>query len=135
MNVIEREPIWALQEALSDLPQIELPTYHHFADGMYARVCFFKAGDVAVGKVQRREHFFVVTRGCMMVGDQRCEAGTVIVGKAGSKRAVMALEDSMCMTLHRTNKKNVTKIERELIMPDKSAKFTALNQLKVKELT
>lgn len=134
-EVIEQEPIWKLQEAMGELPQIELPTFHHFADGMYARVCFFAEGDAAVGKVQRREHFFVVTKGCMMVGNERCEAGTVIIGTPGSKRAVLALEDSICMTVHRTNKKNISRIEKQLIMPDKTAKFTALNTLRAKELT
>jgi hypothetical protein len=47
---------------------------------------------------------------------------------------VLALEDSVCLTVHRTKKRNLAKIEKELIFPDDSALFDANNRQKVKEL-
>lgn len=130
------EAIARLADAMRAMPQIELPTDHYLnVDGMYGRVCHFNAGDTAVGKVQKRAHFFIVIKGSFMVGKQRCDAGTVIVGEAGRNRAVTALEDSICMTVHRTKKTLVGNIEKQLIEPDKRAMFTAENKLKVKELT
>lgn len=90
---------------------------------------------MAVGKVQKRAHFFIVIKGCFMVGKDRCEAGTVIVGKANANRAVLALEDSICMTVHKTKLEDLEKIEKKLIKYDPKALFTAENKLKVKVLT
>ena len=132
---VGRRVVLQLENAMRELPQVELPTDHLFADGMYARKVFFKAGIVAVGKMHKRGHFFIVTKGKMQVGREVYEAGTVIVSKPGTKRAVMALEDSICMTVHRTNKRNLDKIEKELMEPDHKALFDASNKLKVKELT
>ena len=125
-----------LADEMRLLPQIELPTDHYFnVDGMYGRVCHFNTGDIAVGKVQKKPHFFIVIKGCFMVGKQRCEAGTVIVGEAGKNRAVIALEDSICMTVHRSKKLILDEIERQLIKPDRKALFDSSNKLKSKELT
>lgn len=125
---------------MSNLPQVELETDHYFADGMYARVLSRKSGTLIVGKVHRREHFYIVARGLVRVlmddGETRdYPAGTVIVSAPGTKRAVLALEDSVCLTVHRTKKRNLDKIEKELIFPDDTALFDASNRQKVKELT
>lgn len=125
-----------LQEEMLRLPQAYgLITKNFFADGMYARVLARPAGTLIVGKMHKREHFYIVAKGKVQVGREIYEAGTVIISSPGTKRAVLALEDSICMTIHRTNKKNIDKIERELIEPDSKALFDSANKLKVKELT
>lgn len=133
------EAVYALQAHLAQMPQLELPTEHYFADGMYARVLPRPAGTLIVGKVHKREHFYIVAKGRVAVymDDEAREygAGSLIVSQPGTKRAVLALEDSVCMTVHRTNKRNLDKIERELIEPDKTALFDARNMFKHKELT
>lgn len=134
MNAIVR-----LQEMMSQLPQAELETTHHFADGMYARVVARPAGTLIVGKVHRREHFYIVAKGRVQVangGDaQEYGAGTVLVSQPGTKRAVLALEDSVCLTVHRTKKRNLNRIERELIEPDNTSLFDASNRLKLEHMT
>jgi hypothetical protein len=125
MNAIVR-----LQEAIRDLPQAQFETFHYFADGMYARVVARSAGTLIVGKVHKKEHFYIVAKGRVQIEKDILEAGTVLVSKPGTKRAVLALEDSICMTVHRTNKKNLEKMEKELIEPDKTALFDASNKLK-----
>jgi hypothetical protein len=119
-----------LQEEMSKFPQLELPTQHFFADGMYARSLFRPAGTLIVGKQHKREHFYIVVTGKVQVGQNTYGPGTVVVSGPGTKRAVLALEDSLCITVHRTNKKNLDKIERELIEPDPKALFDARNKLK-----
>lgn len=136
---MERLPdsIVALQQAMATLPQAELETEHYFADGMYARVLKRKAGTLIVGKRHRREHFYIVTQGRVAVSDGErtieYKAGDVIVSQPGTKRAVLALEDSICMTVHRTKKRNLDKIEAQLIVPEQGALYDARNN--VKELT
>jgi len=122
-----------LQEVLRDFPQAHLETYHYFADGMYARVLPRVAGTLIVGKVHKKEHFYIVAKGRVQIEQDVYEAGTVLVSKPRTKRAVLALEDSICMTVHRTNKKNLDKMEKELVEPDATALFDARN--KPKELT
>jgi hypothetical protein len=113
---------------MRQLPQAHLETFHYFADGMYARVLPRPAGTLIVGKVHKKEHFYIVCKGKVQIEQDVYEAGTILVSKPGTKRAVLALEDSICMTVHRTNKHNLDKIERELVEPDKTALFDARNK-------
>jgi quercetin dioxygenase-like cupin family protein len=135
---VEREAILRLEDAIRDMPQVEMRTEHHFADGMYARVMFAPKGTVIVGKIHKREHFFVLTKGSMKVttdhGVQIIEAGAVLIGTPGTKRAGVALEDCIVMNVHRTKKRNIDKIEKQLIEPDTKALFDASNKLKEKVL-
>jgi hypothetical protein len=130
----QSDPIYALQAHIATMPQVELPTDHYWADGMYCRVVARPAGTLIVGKVHRREHLYIVAKGRVAVymgdGTREYSAGAVIVSKPGTKRAVLALEDSICMTVHRTWKRNLEKIERELIEPDDMALFDADNKQK-----
>jgi len=123
-----------LQAEVMKLPQIEFSTFHFFADGMYARSVFRPAGAVIVGKVHKREHFYVVTKGKVAVTDGESEAriyeaGTILVSKPGTKRAVYALEDSVCITVHNTDNTDLDEIERELIEEDETALFDSSNKL------
>ena len=113
---------------MREMPQAELETFHYFADGMYARVLPRPAGTLIVGKVHKREHFYIIAKGKVQVGKEVYEAGTVIVSKPGTKRAVLALEDSVCLTVHRTKKRNLDKIEKQLIEPDRMALFDSSNR-------
>ena len=133
-----RQKVLALQDVISGLPQIEMVTHHHFADGMYCRELHQPAGTLVVGKTHKREHFFILTNGRLQVamndGTHTFTAPTVIVSKPGAKRALFALEDSTYVTVHRTKKKNLDKIEKELIEETPEALFDSANKLKVKEL-
>jgi quercetin dioxygenase-like cupin family protein len=132
-----RELVNALQVESAKHPQLELHTDHYFADGMYARVIARPKDAVIVGKIHKREHFYIVVKGKVCVttddGVKEIEAPAVIVSKPGTKRAVWALEDSVCMTVHRTDNTDLDVIEAELIEPDDLALFDSSNHLK--ELT
>jgi hypothetical protein len=127
--------ITALQKAMREMPQATgLVTRHYFADGMYARELIRPAGTLIVGKTHKHEHFYIVTKGRVQVasdeGNEIYEAPTVIVSRPGTKRAVLALEDSVCMTVHRTGLRDLDAIERELIEPEVESLFDARNELK-----
>jgi len=130
--------ILRLQQAMREMPQARgLETKHHFADGMYARELFRPAGTLIVGKVHKREHFYIVMTGRVAVTmDDRIDrtqiihAPAVLVSAPGTKRAVLALEDSTCMTVHRTSLTDLDEIEQELIEPEADALFDARNNVK-----
>jgi len=119
---------------MAKLPQIELVTRHFWADGMYLREVARPAGTTVVGKIHRREHFYLVIKGeVTVVGDgvrERVIAPAIFVSKPGTKRAVYAHVDSVCITVHRTDKKDLDEIERELIEEDATALFDARNEVK-----
>ena len=125
----------ALEAALRELPQVEPVTEHYFADGMYCRVVSRAAGVLVIGKVHKREHFYMVVQGSVAVVQDGAErkvyhAPAIIVSKAGTRRATLALEDSVCLTVHRTDKTDLDEIEAELIEPAPDAMFGSDNKLK-----
>ena len=130
-----RKAIERLQAAMARMPQADLPTEHFFADGMYCRFLPRPAGTLIVGKVHRKEHFYVVCCGTVQITDgdgpaREVIGPAVIVSKPGTKRAVLAVTDATCMTVHRTDKTDLDAIEAELIEPDGAALFDSRNRLK-----
>lgn len=123
-----------LQRVMSALPQAEIPTSHLFADGVYVREMRCLADTTMVGKIHKREHFFMLVAGSMtLTGDglapRRVEAPFVCVGRPGTKRVVYAHTDCVVMNIHRTDSQDLDEIEEELIEPDKTALFDARNDL------
>lgn len=138
MNEVVEKPMRAqverLQSELLKLPQVELHTEHFFADGMYCRYLPRPKDTLIVGKVHKKEHFYMVIQGSVLVttddGVKEIKAPAVIVSKPGTKRAVLALEDSVCLTVHRTDKTDLDEIESELIEQDSTALFDSSNSIK-----
>ena len=131
-----RSDIDRFQASLLKLPQAQgIRTDHYFADGMYCRTVWRPAGCAIVGKVHKKEHFYVVLQGevtVTSVGEipQRIKGPKVLVSAVGTKRAVYAHVDSMCMTVHRIDgdSSDLEKIEEELVEPDEAALFGIGNQ-------
>ena len=134
INVPSEGSVYRLQQAMLELPQAELPTEHKFADGMYCRILPRPKGCLIVGKVHKKEHFYMVVSGRVRVttdsGVMDLSAPAVLVSKPGTKRAVLALEDSVCLTVHRleTKTEDLDVIESELIEPDETALFDSANR-------
>lgn len=126
-DIPNREQIEALQAALLKLPQAEPLTAHHFADGMYLRTVFRKAGTVIVGKVHRKEHFFVVLEGNMTIwteeGMKRVQAPFIWVSQPGTKRVTFAHTDATAMTVHCVSSRDIEEIEHELVEDEPASLF------------
>ena len=90
---------------LANCPPVEMKTEHSFCDGLYARTMHIAAGTVLTGAVHAHECFFVVRSGVIIVttGDNDsitlC-AGAMLIAPAGTKRAGVALHDSVVTTFH-----------------------------------
>lgn len=132
-NVPTREQVEALQREIAKLPQVEPVTDHYFADGMYCRSVFRKAGTLVVGKVHKKEHFFMLTSGEITVwteaGMKHVVAPFVWVSKPGTKRVTYAHADSVAVTVHRTESRDLDEIEKELIEDDPASLFGPGNAL------
>jgi len=134
-GVPTREQIERLQTEVAKMPQAELETEHYFHAGMYARKVYRPAGALIVGKVHKKDHFFLCAKGEIIAwtesGMKRLQAGDVIESKPGTKRVTLAVTDAIGITIHRTDKTDLDEIEAELIEPDPSALFDARNKLKI----
>lgn len=131
----EPRAIERLQAAMGAFPQAELLTQHYWADGMYARELFRCATTLIVGKVHRKEHFYIVASGTVMItdgdaGPVEVHGPKVFVSNPGTKRAVYAVTDAVCITVHRTAETDIATLEAELVEPDTTSHYLPGNILK-----
>lgn len=123
-----------LQHELAQVPQAELETEHYFSGGMYCRKLIAPAGLLVVGKMHKKEHFFMCVKGQIIAWSDKgmvtLNEGDVLCSKASTKRVILSVTDSVYVTVHKTNKLNLDKIEKELIQPEGLALFDANNKLK-----
>lgn len=139
-GVLDKKPdVQALQDAMLEMPQYEPPTEHLFHGGMYCRQVWRPAGCTIVGKVHKKEHFYVVVSGTICVttddGVQTVTGPKVLCSRPGTKRAVYAVTDALCMTFHVADAQTVEEAEDELVEPDNSSKFLVGNKVKQEVIT
>lgn len=100
-------------------PQVNIETSHTFMRGIYARQIIIPAGVLIVGAKHKTEHPHLISEGkCYIVNNDKkeyFEAPYSGITKAGSKRAIYAIEKTVFTTFHPTNEKDIKKIESEII--------------------
>ena len=134
-----RQKVDALQSELSKLPQYEPETKHYFHGGMYCREVFRHAGVLVVGAVHKKEHFYIIVSGTVAITDgegnvQEVTGPHLFQSKPGTKRAVYAITDTLCMTFHATEATTVEEAETELVEADPDSMYSLGNQVKHKEI-
>lgn len=116
------QKVLALQVEMQKLPQVDLSVSHHFGGGIYARELFIPKGVTLTGKVHKFENMNILTKGKMLIytGDESrvLEAPAIVVAAAGSKKAGVALEDSIWVTLCSTDETDPEVIEAEFTLDD-----------------
>lgn len=132
-HVPSREQIDRLQSAMSKMPQATVETEHYFVPGMYCRKVTRSAGTLIVGKVHKKQHFFLCAKGEIIAwtekGMKHLYPGDVVECKPGTKRVTLAVTDAVGITVHQTEKTDLDDIESELIEPDPNALFDSRNNL------
>ena len=143
-NTIEkvkfRESILKVQHVLTNLiddkqiPDLteQCPLTHYYTPmdkeygcGTYARQIFVPKGTLIIGKIHRHQHLNFLMKGKVSVstefGVKYLEAPCVFVSEKGLKRAVVAEEDTIWVTVHLTKhlgEENLYKMEQEVIAPE-----------------
>lgn len=127
-----------LQAEISKYPQYEPPTEHIFHGGMYCRQVWRPAGCLIVGKVHKKEHFYMIVSGTIKITtDDEVQTATgpfLICSSPGTKRAVYAVTDALCVTIHRVESNTIEEVESELVENDPKSMFTVGNKVKNIEL-
>lgn len=134
-----KEKVMALQKAmLENVTPIELETKHRFHGGMYMREVFRPAGCVIVGKVHKKEHFYIVLSGTVIIttdtGVTEVTGPYIFESVPGTKRAVFAKTDANCITIHVVESTTVEEVENELVEEDPDCVYLPGNTLKERVL-
>ena len=128
-----RQKVEALQREIMRCEQYEPLTEHLFHGGMYCRKVFRPAGCLIVGKVHKKEHFYMVVFGTVVVttdeGVRRITGPAMLCSNPGTKRAVLAETDALCMTIHRTDATTVDEVD-DLVEDDPASLFGPGNLLR-----
>jgi len=123
-----------LQVEVSKLPQYEPQTKHTFHGGMYCREVWRPAGVLVIGKVHKKEHFYVIMYGTVSIttddGVRSITGPCILNSMSGTKRAVYAETDALCVTFHRVDSSTIEDAETELVDADPNTMYLAGNTVK-----
>lgn len=121
MEAATRDKIFAVEHALKQMPQADIPLQHYFADGMYARTIVMQPGTLLTGEIHKEEHFCILSKGKVSVlmeeGPVTISAPYIYPSMPGTKRVIYAHEESVWVNVHKnpTNERNIEKIEKRLV--------------------
>ena len=118
-----RKDIMALEDAMRKRPDVlfadSFPLKHSFADGMYIRELSVPANVLFVTKIHKKTHPMFLLKGTVAIyvdGEvKKVSAPYSFITPAGTKRVVYCYTDIVWTTVHKTNKRNLKKIEDEII--------------------
>ena len=117
-----REEMEEIEWVMENTPGIgraeDFDMEHHFANGLYIRVCRIPAGSLAMSRFHLDQHVFFLTQGDMTfaseLGTQRIIAPYNGIHAPGYKKLVYVHEDIVAITVHRSDKTTVEDVEAEL---------------------
>lgn len=114
-----RDKVFAIENVMLQMPQLALKLEHYFSEGIYARQLFIPKDTTIVGKIHKYRSLNVLLQGELSVylddNIQRVKAPVVTIAPAGMKRIAYAHEDSIWLTIHRTDEVDLNKIEHHFI--------------------
>lgn len=132
---IYREDVLELEKKMRQHSDVKLgdsfPLKHSFADGMYIRELSVPAGVLFVTKLHKQTHPMFLLKGEVdIISDgiiTKVSAPYSFITPAGTKRTVYTHTDIIWTTVHRTNKLNMKKIEKEVIANN----FSEIDDIKI----
>lgn len=128
------DKVKTLQMELAKLPQYQPETKHYFHGGLYCREVFRHAGVLVVGAVHKKEHMYLIVSGTVSIttddGVQTVTGPHLFLSKPGTKRAVFAETDALCMTFHAIEEKSIEEVEAELVEIEDNTMYLPGNVVK-----
>ncbi len=114
-----RQKVFAFEDAMKEVEQLDLYVEHYFSPGVYARELYIPKGVILTGKIHKYTQLNIMTKGelSVLVGEEvkRIKAPFVVVSPPGTKRIAYAHEDTIWITIHGTDETDVDKIEEKFI--------------------
>ena len=100
----EEDAMNRLEAAVAKAEPVTCPLVHSFTPGIYIRQIFIPAGCVITSRVHKTEHHFILLRGVIAVKsdseDVIYRAPHVGITQRGTRRALVAIEDTVWATVH-----------------------------------
>lgn len=113
-----RSKVFALEDQVSQMPQVDCPVWNHFAPGLYARKMLIPKGTVLTGAIHKTEHLCIISGDITVTTDDGVkritDAHAILSSKPGAKRAGFAHEDTYWTTVHATDETDLEKLVEEL---------------------
>lgn len=119
-----------LEAIVGSVDQIEAPLNHYFSGGVYIRELTIPKGAVIVGKRHRHETCNILLKGEMLlfsgIGKDpvRIKGPMIFTSAPYTKKAGLAIEETIFLNIHPTSETDLEKIEDFFIIPE--AEFLAL---------
>lgn len=92
---------------------------HSFTKGIYIRKMFIPKGIVIVTKIHKTQHPYFIMQGDVTVvtedGEVRIKAPYTGITEPGTQRALFTHEDTVWITIHATDKKDVEEISKDVV--------------------
>lgn len=130
MLTVDQTNLQKLDAAILAFPQVDLMVMHYRIPGVYVRALSIPKDHVLTGCVHNHECINIVAKGDITVsdGDQehRLKAGFISISPPGTKRAGFAHEDTLFITVHRTDLTSIDEIEHDLVSPTYEDYFNRL---------
>ena len=104
-KAVMRSAIGALEVAMLNHEQVDIPVKHRFSGDIYAREITIPKGTLLTGRIHKFDHFDIMLSGDVTVSTDNGEVKrltglNIMEGKAGKKRAGYAHEDTHWITFH-----------------------------------
>ena len=129
-DMLENSKISMSQDELHEQNKVT----HAFADGCYIRQIVNPAGLLLVTKIHKKTHPFFLMSGKMSVftedGVVHLEGPHHGITEAGTKRIIYTHSECVFITVHVTDKTDLTEIEDEVIAKDFEDPEISLDQIK-----
>lgn len=116
-----RDLVHSLETEMADGkfgPREDRDVRHDFADGVYARTVFLPKGSLSTGRIHKFSQVNIISQGEIAVstpdGETRYRAPTIVVTPPGTKRAVLAIEDTVWTTVVGTHETDLGTIVEKL---------------------
>lgn len=113
-----RSKVFALEDQVSQMPQVDCPVWNHFSPGLYARKMLIPKGTVLTGAIHKTEHLCIISGDITVTTDDGVkritDAHAILSSKPGAKRAGFAHEDTYWTTVHATDETDLEKLVEEL---------------------
>lgn len=123
-NLDIKERVIFAEKLMKGLPQRELKVEHDFSFGVYARILYIPADTILVGKLHKYPQINLIRQGelSVLVGNEikRLKAPYMVASPAGTKRIAQVHRDTVWVTIHGTNLKDIDLIEQTFIAQDEN---------------
>lgn len=115
-NIKTRQDVFAFEKIMQDGEKIHIETKHCFTkDGIYVREIFIPKGVILTSHIHKYDCISIMSSGeldILIDGNiKNIKAPCTFVAPAGVKRIARSIQDTVFITVHRTDETNIERIE------------------------